>query len=97
MDTGSDARRLEVGHQAVPVSGTDYVKVKDRPRPGGFVGQGHSAVGLGQQAVVPGCTFTPFGVPLCKVSQLYVEKPCLDRVESSVVAFDIVVILFAWP
>src|SRR6266403_3177264 len=77
----------------VSVQRANYVKVIDRPHPIGILGQRTGSGSRFQQFTIERGSFAPSLVPLGKAALLYMENARLQRVESTVVSFHLVIVL----
>ena len=93
MDSGADAGLLQMFHQAFAMAGSHHVQVIHRPRPRRFIGRDHGIARSLQLPVVLCRTLPAQRIPLCQMRQLYLQQPCLNRIQAPVVAFHVVVVL----
>src|SRR5215468_1314642 len=79
------------------VISADDIEVVHRARPGRFEGSLYSQASFLEQALIFERMVTPLLIPPRQMRKLYVENPCLERIQPPVVSFDVVVILLGLP
>src|SRR5256885_17094981 len=78
--------------KSVSVQRANYIKVINRSHPIGVLGQHTGSGRRFQQFTIARGSFAPPLVPFGKAAQLYMENAGLQRVESAVIPFHLVII-----
>ncbi len=93
MDACSNAVLIKRPSQTFPVMRTYDIQVIYRFGPGGLEGSNDRGGRLSEQLVVPSRSLTALRVPVAEVFEFCSEKTRLDRIQPSVVALEVVLIL----
>src|SRR5579859_1439494 len=89
----SNAPMSKVSSKTFPVGNADHVKMVNRMCPGRLVGQ-HTRLNSGrQQSPVDSCTVSSLLVPDLEMPELDRQNPRLNRIQSTVVALDFMIVL----
>src|SRR5580692_11145372 len=83
--------------QRLPVLNPHYVEVIDSLGPRWLLRRRHVCTRLGEKLVVLAGMLAATLVPFRQILQFHPQNACLQRIEPSVIAFDIVVILLGLP